>query len=549
MPSNRSLLGSAKWIAACTALSRVSGLLRDMLLAHAFGQGRIADAFNFGFLIPNIFRRLFGEGALTAVFVPTCTKTLENEGRPSAWQLLSRTATLLTIVLAGLTVLIELVLLALWLAPWGDAAGRALPISLTALMLPFMISICLLALLTSLLNCLGNFIPGALASIVLNVVMIAGILWLGPAIGGNAPEKQVYGVAASVLIAGVLQLLFIWPAVCRERVELRWDRTGSDPRVRDMIARMGPVLLGQGALMLSTYLDAQMCLLLTPPKAAAAGASVLGTGLGFPLEAGALTAITNAQRLYQFPLGVFVISLATAALPAFSRLAARGDWKPWTEQVRSLLRLAVFEGLLAGAMMLVAAEPIVRLLFEYGQFDAHATARAARVLGIYGFGMAAFCATHILLRAFYSLDDVRTPLRISYFTLPLNLAISFALVWLPAIRESAFAISSGITSVMTVVIGLYFLSRKSTERLIDAKMIRGLLTMLMIALLAGATIYFVRPVWNPRLSSISGPLWIGRLLDTALALCGGAAVYFAAAALLKLPEPRMLLAPSNYPKN
>lgn len=549
MPSNRSLLGSAKWIAACTALSRVSGLLRDMLLAHAFGQGRIADAFNFGFLIPNIFRRLFGEGALTAVFVPTFTKTLENEGRPSAWQLLSRTATLLTIVLAGLTVLIELVLLALWLAPWGDAAGRALPISLTALMLPFMISICLLALLTSLLNCLGNFIPGALASIVLNVVMIAGILWLGPAIGGNAPEKQVYGVAASVLIAGVLQLLFIWPAVCRERVELRWDRTGSDPRVRDMIARMGPVLLGQGALMLSTYLDAQMCLLLTPPKAAAAGASVLGTGLGFPLEAGALTAITNAQRLYQFPLGVFVISLATAALPAFSRLAARGDWKPWTEQVRSLLRLAVFEGLLAGAMMLVAAEPIVRLLFEYGQFDAHATARAARVLGIYGFGMAAFCATHILLRAFYSLDDVRTPLRISYFTLPLNLAISFALVWLPAIRESAFAISSGITSVMTVVIGLYFLSRKSTERLIDAKMIRGLLTMLMIALLAGATIYFVRPVWNSRLSTISGPVWIGRLLDTALALCGGAAVYFAAAALLKLPEPRMLLAPSNYPKN
>lgn len=542
MPAPRSLLSSAKWIALCTALSRVSGLIRDMLLAHAFGQGRIADAFNFGFLVPNIFRRLFGEGALTAVFVPTFTKTLENEGRSSAWQLLSRTATLLTIVLTGLTLLIELILLALWLAPWGDVEGRSLPIALTAMMLPFMISICVLALLTSLLNCLGNFIPGALASIVLNLVMIAGILWLGPLVGGAAPEKQVFGVAASVLIAGVLQLLFIWPAVRRERVELRWDRSGTDPRVRDMIVRMGPVLLGQGALMLSTYLDAQMCLLLTPPKNELRLGGVLGSGLAFPLEPGALTAITNAQRLYQFPLGVLVISLATAALPAFSRLAARGDWKPWTEQVRALLRLAVFEGLLAGAMMLVAAEPIVRLLFEYGQFDAHATARAARVLGIYGFGMAAFCATHIMLRAFYSLDDVRTPLRISYVTLPLNLAISLALVWLPAVRESAFAISSGITSVLTIAIGLYFLSCKTRERLIDAAMLRALFGMLVLALVAGLTVYVARPIWLPGLAGMVGPAWIGRLLDTALTLGFGAATYLAGAALFRFPEPRMLLA-------
>ncbi len=545
MPAARTLLSSAKWIALCTALSRVSGLLRDMLLAHAFGQGRIADAFNFGFLVPNIFRRLFGEGALTAVFVPTFTKTLENQGRPSAWQLLSRTATLLTMVLAGLTLAIEIILIALWLAPWGDVEGRALPVALTAMMLPFMISICLLALLTSLLNCLGNFIPGALASIVLNVVMIAGILWLGPLVGGDAPEKQVYGVAASVLIAGVLQLLFIWPAVRRERVELRWDRSGNDPRVREMIVRMGPVLLGQGALMLSTYIDAQVCLLLTPPKNELHAAGVLGTGLSFPLEPGALTAITNAQRLYQFPLGVFVISLATAALPAFSRLAARGDWKPWTEQVRALLRLAFFEGLLAGAMMLVAAEPIVRLLFEYGQFDAHATGRAARALGIYGFGMAAFCATHIMLRAFYSLDDVRTPLRISYVTLPLNLAISLALVWVPSVRESAFAISSGITSLLTIAIGLYFLSRKTTEPLIDATLLRALFGMLVLALAAGLTVYFIRPIWLPVLAVTGGPAWIGRMLDTGFSLGLGAATYLVGAMLLRLPEPHMLLARSS----
>src|SRR5262245_55165797 len=139
MSERRSVLGSAKLIALCTLLSRITGLLRDILLNAAFGQGRVADAFNFGFQIPNLFRRLFGEGALTAVFVPTFTKTLDADGRPAAWRLLSRTATLLTLVLLALIIVIELVLLALWLLCDRGEGGNSLVLALTALMLPFML--------------------------------------------------------------------------------------------------------------------------------------------------------------------------------------------------------------------------------------------------------------------------------------------------------------------------------------------------------------------------------------------------------------------------
>ncbi|MBI5864800.1 MAG: murein biosynthesis integral membrane protein MurJ [Planctomycetes bacterium] len=538
MSERPTILRSAKLIAICTLLSRITGLLRDMLLAHAFGQTRIADAFNFAFQIPNIFRRLFGEGALTAVFVPTFTRTLEKDGKPAAWMLLARTATLLTATLTGIIVLIEAVLLVIWQLRGGN---DSLVLSLTALMLPFMLSICLLALYSSYLNCVDQFVPGALASIVLNVAMIAGIVWLGPMVGGQDPGKQVYGVAASVLIAGVLQLVFVWPALRSSGVRLRWDFQPRDPTVRKMIAMMTPILVGQGALMLSTYFDAQVCLLLTRDPKLPAGAGLFGGSIQHPLSAGALTALTNAQRLYQFPLGVLVISLATAALPAFSRLALQGDWKPWSQQVRTLLRLAVFEGLLAGAVMVAGAEPIVRLLFEYGRFDAVATERASRVLVGYGAGMAAFCASHIMLRAYYSFDDVRTPLRISLVALPINFVLSLVLVWFEPLRETAFAISSAATSVGSVVAGLWILHRRTPGGLIDREMLHAILRMFVAAALAAGAIWFGRAHWCGWMDAAAPGRIFSRGADTALTLCVGAAVYIAASWALRLGEPAMLL--------
>ncbi|MGE0479186.1 MAG: murein biosynthesis integral membrane protein MurJ [Phycisphaerae bacterium] len=552
MPTPRPVLSSAKRIALCTLASRITGLLRDILLARTFALSWVQDAFSYAFALPNLFRRLFGEGGLAPVFIPTFTQTLERDGPDAAWRLLARTFALLTVALVAVTLLIEGVVLAAWLlAPPmtpEQLAERSLLLGLTALMMPFMISICLLALFAAILNVVGSFVPGALAPVVLNICMIAALAGVGVALGGTPPEQQVWWVALSVLIAGVLQLLTLRPALRAHGVRVAWQLDTADPTVRRMLRLLPPVALGQGVLAFGVFLDAQICILLTRTAGAPPTIGWLG-GVAYPLSEGALSALTYAQRLYQFPLGVLVISLATAALPAFSRLAAQRDWAAWTNEVRALTRMALFESVLAGAMMIALAEPIVRLLFEYGEFDAADTTRTAGVLAWYGVGLWAFSAQHIVLRGFYSLHDAATPLRISCAVLPLNLALSVVLVWLPAIRESAFAISSAATYGVAVIVGVLVLQRRQGATTVDrsARIINGefaiaVAKMLLAAAAAGAVVAMLTPVWHAVESVSALPEILRRGLATASGLGTGAAVYVLVAALLRLPEAGALLA-------
>lgn len=545
MSHDRPVISSARLIALCTLSSRATGLVRDMLLMQMFGLGWILDAWNYAFQIPNLFRRLFGEGALSAVFVPTFTRTLERDGKPAAWALFARTLALLTITLSVVTGLILLAIAAIWqLAPAGDAAlqhQRSLLLGLTALMAPFMITICVVALFCSLLNSLGSFVPAALTPAVLNVLMMLGVIWIAPTIGGPQPERQVFVLGVTVLVAGVLQLAFLLPALRVRGVKLGWQWAPRDPVVRGMLLSMGPVALGQGILLVSTFLDAQACILLTRLPDGPASVSVLGLEIAYPLRAGALSALTVAQRLYQFPLGILAISLATAALPMFSRLAAREQWADWSTELRGALRLAVFSGLLAGAMMIIVPGPIVRLLFEYKQFSATDTARAAQVLAIYGFGLWAFSAQHIVLRGFYSLGDVRTPLVLSAIFVPVNLALSLTLVWRPELRVAAFALSSTITASANVIVGVMILHRRTHSGLIRRELVAGLLRMLAATVIAVGVVWGLRWAGLERFADGLRPALIGRAIDVAASLGVGTFAFLVAGALLGLPEPRLLL--------
>jgi len=548
MPSPATIFSSARLIAVCTLASRVTGMIRDMLLVHAFGASKVMDAFSFAFAFPNLFRRLFGEGALAAVFVPTFTRTLESDGREPSWKLLARTVSLLTMSLGALIGLVELVLLAAWFGfqwIWPDATAEQLSahrllVSLTALMAPFMLTICLVALFSSLLNCLGSFGVPALMPLVLNAGMIVGLVWVGPALHASEPAIQVYGVAASVVAAGGIQLGLILLRARGAGVKLGWSFAPRDPAVRGMLRLMTPVALGQGVLLLSAYLDAQLCWVLTQKQTGADEAAAAAAGWA-PLAPGSLTVLYVAQRLYQFPLGVLGISVAIAALPALSRLAARADWVPWAQELRKSLRLSVFIGLLSGCVMVVAAEPIVRLLFEYARFDAGATARAARVLSWYGVGMWAFCAQHLVLRGFYSLGDVRTPLYVSGLAVPLNVLLSVLLVWLPAVREAAFAIATTVTSTLCVLVSLALLQRGSEAPILDRVALLALLRMLAAAV-AGALATWGWMAWSPLAPWVHGAgAVVSRAVETGAILIVGIAAFLAAGAALGLPEWRYVL--------
>jgi putative peptidoglycan lipid II flippase len=544
MSANRSVVSSAKLIAVCTLVSRITGLARDILLAQAFGIGWVQDAFSYAFQVPNLFRRLFGEGAMAPVFVPTFTKTLENEGRAAAWRLLARTLALMTLALAGMIVVIWVVIAGVWwLAPADPekAAPRALLLSLTAVMLPFMLTICLLALLSAILNCVGSFVPAALTPVLLNLLMIGSIAWLAPRLYPGQPRAQVYVVAWSVLAAGVLQLVVIVPALRANGVTLGFRFDLADPTVRHMLRLLVPVALGQGVLAFGVFLDAQVCTMLSHVHDTAGSFTLFGWSVRYPLQEGALSAITYAQRLYQFPLGVLVISLATAALPAFVRHATRKDWPAWSAEVRQSLRLAVFEGLLAGVMMIMLPQAITRLLFERGHFTAADTIRVSFVVACYGFGLWAFCAQHIVLRAFYSVADVRTPLMISAGLLPLNVVLNVVLVWFEGVREAAFAISSCVTATLSVVLGLIILRRRSGTSLMDRDTWLGLGKMVAAAAITVLVLAAIQPWVAPWLSRIPGKL-LSRAIETLGLLGLGTGAFLAAAWLLRLHEVRLLLA-------
>ena len=214
-------LGSARLIAVCTLFSRVTGLARDIIMNHIYGQGWVQDAFNYGFLIPNLFRRLFGEGALAAVFVPVFTDVLAKDGKARAWVLLGRIAGLMVLVLSALLIVVELgTLVVYWVSDGGGGAMRGLQIGLTALMGPFMVGVCLVALFSSILHCLQHFTAPALLPIVLNIMLIIGATVVGP-LFGESLERQVYGVGLCVIVASVIQLTLILPVLRRQGVSFK----------------------------------------------------------------------------------------------------------------------------------------------------------------------------------------------------------------------------------------------------------------------------------------------------------------------------------------
>lgn len=489
MPADSRYLGSARLIALCTLLSRVTGLARDIVLNRAFGQNWVQDAFNYGFLIPNLFRRLFGEGALSAIFIPTFTDVLDREGRPAAWALLGRVMSLMVLILAAATIVLELGALAVYhFSPGGPM--RTLQLGLTSVMLPFMISICVLALLSSMLNCLGHFAAPALLPIVLNLMNMIGVLVVGPMLGASL-ERQIYGVAYSVLAASVLQIVLIRPVLRRQGVQFKWSLSVRDENVRRMIRMFVPVVLGQGVLVLSVFLDSQMCTFLTRGPQDPATRSFAGRTFTYPLHEGALSAVTNAQRLYQFPLGVLAISLATAAFPMFSLYASRRDYAGLRSTLGQSLRVAIFEGLPSGVILVVMAEPIIALLFQHGRYTAEATTRAAWVLKWYAVGMPAYCCQQILLRGFYSLKDTLTPMWIGCGLVALNLAINVSLLWHPGIGEAAFGIGTAVTSTIHVAISIYLLRKRLAGRIGGRVLAASFLKTLGASIAAGAAAWFM----------------------------------------------------------
>lgn len=500
------MLKSSGAMSAATMLSRILGMVREMAYARFMGTGWVADAFIFAFMVPNLFRRLLGEGALTAAFVPVFKEKEVKEGEREMW--LAANAVLSGLVIAA-TVIIGLAMLGitLYLAAGQPAGPTRLTLELMRFMFPYMLLVCIAAVFMGMLNARGHFFIPALGATMLNVVMITFTLWIAPGMRGELTD-QTFGLALGVLVAGLAQMLFQWPTLHKEGFRWRWVSPFQNETVRIVVERMLPGTLGVAAFQVNIFLTQGIAML--------HGDTILSS-------------FNYGVRLMELPQGVFGIALATFLLPTLTQLAAEKKFPEFRATLREGVANLIFVNGLAAVLLGVLAGPIVRLLFEGGRFDALSTHHSAQaVLGLAP-GLIAFSLVNILARAFYATGDTKTPMRISVVCLGLNVLVAYALI-LPW-EGLGLGLANSITATLNAGL-LAFALRKKLGQL-DWRAVRGQFAAIAGALLvAGAVAGGAVHWWSLRFGHANKWLGLGEVFVPAGA---AALVYFALGLWLRVP--------------
>jgi len=573
-PRRHPLIAGAQITGLGTMASRVLGMVRDMATAALLGlAGKgVMDAFVIAYRIPNLFRRLFGEGALTASYLPVLSAQLEKD-RKSAWQLASVTFTWLTVVLAGLVVLGELLFGLAWLV-WGEEPGVRLLLGLAAVMLPYLLLICLAAQVTATLHALSHFTVPALAPVVLNVCWLAAA-WLA-ASRFDQQVQQAYVLAVGVLVAGVLQLGVQLPVLRRMGFRFDYNWSASREGLGQVGRALAPMLVGLAVTQINTFLDSLVAWGLAAPQISDLGFGNsdlrsegpppkseipnpkseipnpkseirnpadpgpppipwLGGLVRYPLQQGAAAAIYYGERLYQFPLGVLGMAVAAAIFPLLSRHAARGDRAKLGADLTLGLRLVLCLGVPASAGLVILAHPLAKLLFEHGQFTPGDTLRAARMIACYGAGVGAFCALPVIIRGFYAVGDCGTPAKIAAGVVGLDLVLNLTLIWTP-LQEAGLAVATSVSAGVQVAALMLIFSRRQAPlgwTALAATALRTLVCTLLMAAAGCATLHLLG-----RFTPAEG--LTSELARVLLPLLLSAAVYFASYSLSRGRELALL---------
>lgn len=503
------MLKSSGAMGIATLLSRILGMVREICYAAFMGDTRVAGIFIFAFQIPNLFRRLLGEGALSAAFIPIFKAKEKSEGEQAMWESANAVISWLIVVACAIVGLVLLgISLTLAFAKLQD--DTRLMLELLRVMFPYMLLVCVAAVFIGMLNSRGFFFIPAMGATMLNIVMIITVLVIAPR-WGETLETQIFALAFAVLVAGVAQAAFQLPTLFREGFRYRWVSPWKHETVRVMVRRMIPGMFGVAAI--------QINLLLT-------------TGIAFAMDGSIVASFNYAVRLMELPQGVFGISLATFILPALAGLAAENKMKEFSRSLSLAFDYVFFLNLFVGALLLVLAEPIVRLLFERGAFGAEATSRASLALMCLAPGLVAFSAVNIFARAFFAIGDTRTPMRISVLCLALNLVLVVILIG--PYQQAGMGIANSISSTLNAFLLFAALKRKRSDIKPDANTKNRVLTGICVLLAAGAA----WKIWEWCDAWLGHDGLTARLIVVFLPLASAAAIYGVSALALRIPAAR-----------
>lgn len=430
-------------VAGATVLSRVLGLVREICTAAVFGTSMLNSAYVTAFTLPNLFRRLLGEGALTAAFVPTLSRELEQKQHAGAFSLLSKVASWLAVVTIGLVALAMVVFLRadVWLAlvqRWGVEPATVerleLGARLAVILFPYMVFVCLAAAFSAACQVLGRFTEPALSPVWLNLSII-GALALGGWWAWGAPERMNL-LCLGVLLGGFLQMAVpaavLWGEGWRPAFDLR-----PDERVREIVRLMAPTVIGSAVYLINISMS---------------------RFVGLSLNDNAATVLNLATRVMELPIGVFTAAIATVVFPMIARHAAREDWGALTEDYHKGMRLVLLINIPAAAGLALLSEPIVRLLFQRGAFHASDTALMTPILAVYALGLPFLSFTSLALRGFYALRDTRTPVQAAALSFVTNIGLSLVLMqWLSTVGLA-------LASNLAVVVQAWYLQSRLVRK-------------------------------------------------------------------------------------
>jgi putative peptidoglycan lipid II flippase len=506
--SQTRIVRAAGIVMVATVLARILGLVRQMILGNLFGTTIAMDAFVAANRVPETLYLVVAGGALASAFIPVFTGLIAREDRPGAWRLASQVANLILLVVAILSLLTALLarpIVLQVLVPQMPLEGQSLTVDLLRIMLGSTVIFSVSGLLMGVLNARQHFLLPAVAPILYNLGIIGGALLLSPSLG-------VRGVAIGVVAGALLHLLVQLPGLRGQEASYTFGLGLENPAVRQVARLMGPRVLGLAVTQVNFWVNTNL-------------ASAFGEG--------AVSALEYAMRIMLLPLGVVAQAVGIAAFPTFAELVAQNEFKTVRRTLASTLRGVLYLALPATAGLILLRVPIIRLLFERGEFTAESTASVAWALAFFAAGLAGHAGLEIVVRAFYALHDTRTPVAVGSAAMALNVLLSIALSrlfaalgWMP---HGGLALANSLATAIEATWLLYLL-RGRLEGVEGRWLLTGVLQSALATAGMGLCLWLWLALWP------DGPsLWVG-----GIGIVIGAIGYLAFTALLRMDELRLL---------
>ena len=511
---------SAGVVSIAILMSRVTGLIREMVMAQKFGAGFSYDAFLLGFRIPNLTRDLFAEGALSSAFVPIFSATIATEGQEEAAKLSNLVGTAI-IVVVGLVCVLGAIFspqLVSLLAPgYAAVPGKfELAVRMTRIMFPFLLLVALAAQAMGMLNSYDKFAVPAMASTFFNIGSFSfgiGIgFWAGPHIGITPIEGMAYGV----VLGGALQLLWQIPSLSALGFVFKPDFDWSHPGLRQIVRLMGPAFLGSAAMQINTMVNTNF-------------ASRISDPLRGP--DGPVSWLAYAFRFMQFPLGLFGVAFASAMLPSVSRSAASSNFDEFRKTLSRSLSMMCLLTIPSSLGLIILGRPIIGAIFQGGRFQVYDTEQTAVALSFYSIGLLGYAATKILHPAFYALSDAHTPMYVSLLSVLVNFVAAFTLITQLHFGHAALALSASIVATVGCLC-LFELLRRRLGGIEGRYLVHRVSRITLSSLLMAVPVSFA----NYQLGSRLPANRLGYLVTLAVCLPLGVAAFLAASRLFGVDD-------------